>query len=154
ADRHDAALARFDELVLSPVAVVQPRPIRRRVRPNAATAYAERYCAAIAERDTDALPALFTDDMETVHHPTHSVYRRDGSLNTCRSMIESPGGTFAAEPLAALGGSLALCRQRASARAAGGRKFDFGPYEIELVWLVEVDEQGRQRRAEFFATDR
>jgi hypothetical protein len=40
--------------------------VRRRVRPNAATAHAARADAMIAARDADALPALFADEVEVV----------------------------------------------------------------------------------------
>src|SRR5262249_35420201 len=56
ADREDEALARFDALT-APVGAADG-VVRRRVRPNAATANAARFDAVIAARDADALPAL------------------------------------------------------------------------------------------------
>src|SRR5262249_48170305 len=70
-DRAAEALARFDELTTERV---PPPPVRRRVRPNAATANAARIDAAVAARDADALPSLFADAAEFVEHPTGAVY--------------------------------------------------------------------------------
>src|SRR5438094_2864931 len=58
------------------------------------------------------------------------------------------------EPLATLGGSLALCRASTSASGFAGAKFDVGAYQREEIVLIEVDAQGRRRRGEIFAVDR
>src|SRR5262249_645634 len=71
-----------------------------------------------------------------------------------RATIEAPDGELAFEPLATLGDALALFRQRVSASAATGKKFDFGPYEVELFALLEVDGEGRRRLTEVFAIER
>src|SRR5262249_12420112 len=73
------ALARFDELAAERVLA---DPVRRRVRPNAATVNIARLDAALATRDTDALPALVADEMEVVEHPTGATYGREGLLAT------------------------------------------------------------------------
>src|SRR5262249_40557585 len=69
----DDALARFDELVLSPVErlAAKPRAVRRvqrRVRANAATANAARTHAAIAARDVDALADGLGADYRWLDH--------------------------------------------------------------------------------------
>src|SRR5262249_13134475 len=58
-DHEAEALARFDELVTEPAAT---HPVQRRVRPNAAAAFAARVDAAIAARDADALSAVFAPE--------------------------------------------------------------------------------------------
>jgi tetratricopeptide (TPR) repeat protein len=127
---------------------------RRRVRPNAATAHAARVVAAMAARDADALPTLLADRMETVHHPTGVTFDREGNLTSLRVLLDSQGLTFQLDPLATLGDSLALCRHPVSASAAGVEETDIGAFEQEQILLIEVDEQGRARRTEFFAADR
>src|SRR5262249_55480396 len=109
---------------------------------------------AITARDADALPTLIADDSESVHHPMHTVYGREGLLRLWRATIEAPDGELAFEPLATLGDALALFRQRVSASGATGRKFDFGAYEVELFALLEVDGEGRRRLTEVFAIER
>src|SRR5262249_3376230 len=64
---------------------VEPaRPVRRRVRANAATANAARRDAAFAARDIDAIAALQADDIDGVHHPTGALYDRAQTLVLCR----------------------------------------------------------------------
>ena len=85
-------------------------PVRRRVRPNAATANVAGVDGAFATRDTDAIGAIFADDAETLHHPTGATYNRQGALARFRSGFRAEDATLAHEPLATLGDSLALCR--------------------------------------------
>ncbi len=151
ADREAEALARFDELTTEPPAT---RRVRRRVRPNAATANTTRLDAAFAARDADALPNLFADDAEMVHHPTGAVYDRQGALDGWRAFLEARDGTFAHEPVATLGESLALYRQWASFAGAVRYGLTFGAAAKEEIVLLEVDARGRRQRVEFFATDR
>src|SRR5262249_14745165 len=75
--REHEALARFDALTgepataLAPVAPLRAAPRRkRRVHPNAATANAARWEAAIDAHDADTLPSLIADDAEFVEHVT------------------------------------------------------------------------------------
>src|SRR5262249_20126193 len=110
--------------------------------------------AAIAARDADATFALLADDMETVHHPTGATYDRASVLADWRSLLKTKALTFASEPLATLGDSLALCRSTTAASGFAGRKFDVGPYESEWLVLVEADARERRRRLEVFAVDR
>src|SRR5262249_2912972 len=150
-DHEAEALARFDELLTGPVAV---RPVRRSVRPNAATAHVARLDAAVASRDADAFHALFADAYEGVEYTTGATFDRDGALSMGRSLLRSQDPTCRNEPLAALGDRLALCRRLVSASGVAGRTFDVGAYEREEITLIEVDGQGRERRAEVFAADR
>src|SRR5262249_5191781 len=129
------------------------RPLRR-VRANAATANAVRMVAAVAARDPDAFDTLFTDDVGVIHHPTGAVYERLGALANYRRIFRAEDLTFAKEPLATLGDSLALTRTSWSASATSGGRFDVGAYESSEIDLIEGDAQGRCRRREVFATDR
>ncbi len=131
-----------------------PRPANRRVRPNAATANAVRLDAAIAARDTDALPTLFADRLEHHHHPTGTTYDREGSLFAHRALLNARDATQRWEPLATLGDSLALFRSLISASALTTGKFDIGAYERDELSLIEVDAQGRRCWGESFAADR
>src|SRR5262249_46968749 len=119
-DREDEALARFDALAGAAPPDVRP-PVRPRVRPNGATASAARLDAAVAARDADAVAALSHDDFETVHHPTGTTYRRDGTLASFRGAFKARNLSYRQEPLAALGDSLALCRLSVSSAGLAGR---------------------------------
>src|SRR5262249_5609268 len=159
ADADAAALARFDELVLSPVEGLTAEPAtvsaaRRRVPSNAATANAARMETAIVARDADAFDSIFADTYEVIHHLTGTEYGREGALATWRSALKARDLTYRLEPLAILGTSLALCRQSLSASGTAGVKFDVGAFEREEILLIEVDEHGRRRRSEWFATNR
>jgi len=127
----------------------------RRVRSNLATANVARLDAALARRDAGALPPLFADDLNVVHHPTGTTYDREGALFSLRSLLAASDLAYRHEPLATLGEALVLCRLSTSFTTLTG--VDFGPFgavEKESFLLVEVDASGRQRWAEFFAADR
>ncbi len=126
------------------------RAVKRRVRPNAATANAARMEAAIAVRNADALPALLAEGARCVHYPTDRVYGREAWLDELRSMLAVDALKYAHEPLATLGNSLGLCRRCASFPEAG----DFGPTEIDAIVLIEVDAEGGRVCTEVFAEDR
>jgi hypothetical protein len=130
------------------------QPARRRVGANAVTAHVALIDAAMAARDAGALPTLFADELEVVDHPTGSNVDRQGTLTSLRSVLRVPDLTYRHEPLATLGDSLGLFRLSVSASAVAGEKFDVGAYDIEKIAVVEVDAQGRARRAEDFAPDR
>jgi hypothetical protein len=162
------ALARFDALVLgsarpqpgpeasarSATAPVRGAEPRQRVRPNAATTNAARIDAAMAAQDAEALATLLADPSDILDHTTGTAYDREGLLASWRSLLRGQDPTYRHEPLTTLGDSLALCRQRLSASGMVTREFDVGAYETEKVILIEVDEQGRRRRSEAFASDR
>ena len=120
----------------------------RRVRPNAATANAARFDAAMAARDADALSDLFADEMRSRRPPHRQHLRPAGMLASFRSLLRVPGPEYRHEPLATLGDSLALCRLSVSAGAVAGRKSMSAPTRSRMIVLVEVDAQGRRRRAE------
>ncbi len=160
-DREDEALARFDALtaqqeatrpVRAPSATVPQRA--RRVRPNAATANAARLDAVIAARDTDALPALFTEDAEFIERPTGGIYHRDGALFSLRSLLRARDPVYRHDPLATLGDVLSLCRVTLSATGIERGNYDVGAYETVHVEVSEVDAQGKRRWVEFLANDR
>src|SRR5262249_6386724 len=74
-------------------------------------------------------------------------------LRTWRAVQSSEALYYRHEPIAALGDSLALCRLRVAAQGSD-RSIGSGPYEMELILLVEVDSRGRRARSESFANDR
>jgi ketosteroid isomerase-like protein len=151
ADRDAEALARFDELTAGPPPA---RLVQRRVRHNAATANAARLDLALAARDADALPMLYAEDAENLEHRTGASYGRSVLLDQYRKMLRTQDLSYRHEPLATLGDSLALCRLSVSGSGAVGRTFDVGAFEFEGASLVEVDAEGRSRRAEDFPADR
>src|SRR6185295_4173832 len=154
-ERDAEALARFDELTAdapprrgasagSPDDRARPaRAVRRRVRPNAATAHAARLDAIVVARDADTLPSLYADESESVDYTTGTTWDRQGLVATWRSLLKARGPTCRHEPLATLGDSLALCRVSTSASGFAGGKFDVGAYEREEIILTEVDAKGR-----------
>src|SRR5262249_21733680 len=125
-DREDEALARFDELV---AAAARLRPVSRRVQPNAATAHVARIEAAIAARDAEALPTLFTDESEVIDHITGVNFGRQGTLGSWRVVLKAENPTVRHQMLATLGDWLVLCRMSMSASGFVGRMFDVGAYE-------------------------
>ncbi len=145
-DREAEALARFDALV------AEPQPLRRRVRPNAATANVGRLDGAIETRDLDAVRSLLADDVAVVHHPTGASYDREGTLVSLHMLMGSRDLRSEHIPLATLGERLALFRHPVSFSGLGDDELGpFGAVERESLILVEVDEANRQRRVEFFA---
>ena len=151
--RRDTGRAAPAELSTADRAEPTGRPVRRRVRANAATEHTARLDAAIVAGDADAFPSLVADEMEIVDHRS-GVYDRDGALTTYRSLLRVRDLVYRHESLATLGDSLVLGRLSVSASGPTGGNFDVGPYEHDHFDLVEVDAQGRRRRAEHFAQDR
>ena len=126
----------------------------RRLPPNAATASAARFEAAVVARDEDAFLRQFAEEDEVVHHPTGAVWDRDGTLAMFRPMWRADDPVFRMEPLATLGDTLALCRHSASAERLAGKKYDVGAFESREILVFAADAQGRIRQIEFFANDR
>jgi ketosteroid isomerase-like protein len=127
--------------------------LRRHVRPNAATANARRFDAAIAARDATALANLLASDTEVVDHTTGATYGRDGVLLPFQKFA-TQNIAHRLDPLATLGDSLALFRMSASLVAFVADDFDVGAVEMEKIVLIEVDADERQCRVEFFVLDR
>jgi class 3 adenylate cyclase/ketosteroid isomerase-like protein len=153
-----AERARSDRGRVAPVAVtaadpVAAPPVRRRVWTNAATASTVRVEAAVAARDTDALASLFSDSVEFVDHPIGASYGRDGMLASLDSLVRSRNPRMRHELLATLGESLALHRRWVGASGTDARNFDVAAYDREDITVAEVDEHGRGRYIEVFATD-
>ncbi len=147
-DREAEALARFEALTAAP-----PRPVRRGVAPNAASATLCRFEAAFAAGDTAALAALFGDALEVVDHPNGASYGREGQLQSLARLRRMQDATLRVEPLATLGESLVLWRRRIHAAGTAGGRFDVGEYEREEIVGFEVDRDGCVRRIEIFAGD-
>src|SRR5206468_2972399 len=70
-----------------------------------------------------------------------------------RALIKARNPTLVYEPLATLGGAIALGRYSSSATGLVRGQFDVGPYEIEELVIDEVDATGRQRHGESFTAD-
>lgn len=149
-ERGATALARFDALTAD---TVPRRPVRRRVRPNAATRTIAAIEAAFARRDLAAVDARLGDPLETIEHPTATRYGRAGQLESSRRMMRMPDLEFRLEPLATLGDSLCLARRVVTASGTAGGTFDVGAYEIENLVVNAVDATGRLTSAEVFASD-
>ena len=151
-ERPEAALARFDAL-----AAGEPRPARRRVRANAATAQAARMEAAVGARDLDALSPEFTELVEVVEHPTGAVFDASAMLAAWRHFLQAEAPVLRSEPLATLGDSLALCRSSMSLASLGPTVErdlrSFGAVQREELVLIEVGARGLQQRIELFAPD-
>ena len=96
------------------------QPVRRRVRPNAATGSSPPSTAAFARRDLAAVDALLGDPLETIEHPTATRYGREGQLESSRRMMRMPDLDFRIEPLATLGDGLCLARRFVSASGTAG----------------------------------
>ena len=128
--------------------------VRRRVRPNAATAMQNRFDAALAARDFDAIATHFREDHQEIDHPTGSTYGRDACIASLQRLFRSRDPRYEVEPLATVGKFLLLVRRRSSASGAASGPYDVGAYENEAIQLFEVDESGLCARAEVFAADR
>src|SRR5262249_44987194 len=130
------------------------RPVRCRVRANAATVNAARRDAAFAARDIDAIAALLADDIEGVHQRTGALYDRAQALDLSRLVLQARDLTHHLEPLATLGDSLALGRAVVTASGTAAENFDVGAFDAEEIQLIEVDVHGRLLRFELFAENR
>lgn len=149
-DAEAAAHARFDALYAAPTASLSP-PIRRRLRPNAASALAARFAAAFATGDADAVAALWADELEVIDHPNAGTYGRDGHLASIRRLARARDPELGFELLATLGPSLCLTRRRVASKGTESGRFDVGASEHEALVLFEVDARGPCRRIEIFA---
>ncbi|MCX5739424.1 MAG: nuclear transport factor 2 family protein, partial [Proteobacteria bacterium] len=151
AEREADALARFDELAVTPARA----PVRRPVRANAATRSLERFAAALAARDAEALEQIFDESLHVVHHPSRATYGRRGMLTTWRSAMRAAYLDCRQEMLASLGDTLALERHLVSVEGlTEAHLAEFGRTELHEVALIETDDRGRWLRSEIFAADR
>jgi len=154
-ERSRGAAARVNPVGSAPEDRTEPsRVVRRRVRANAATANVVRLDAAIAARDSDALPTLLADGSEVVDHTSGITFDGKGLLASWRSLLDAREPSQRNELLATLGDALALCRQSTSASSLATRELDIGAYATEKLTLIEVDGFGRRRRSEVFPPDR
>jgi hypothetical protein len=102
-------------------------------------------------RDPVALIRLVAERVEVVDHTTGVTTDREGFLTECRSLLKAQDHTYRLETLATLGESLALCHSSMSASGLVRGKFDVGPYERDVLHVLEVDAQGRLSANERFA---
>ncbi|HJQ83831.1 MAG TPA: AAA family ATPase, partial [Candidatus Binatia bacterium] len=139
-DRDGHALARFDEVTAAPPPATVASPyVRRRFRPNAATANLGRLEQAVAARAADTFAAGLADDLQLIEHPTGLVGDREGVLFTLRSGLRAHDLKYRCEPIATLGDSLVLSRSHTSGGGFVGGRFDVGAYDKEEIALIEVD---------------
>jgi class 3 adenylate cyclase/tetratricopeptide (TPR) repeat protein len=124
--------------------------VRRRVRPNAATANLDRFDAAIAARDLGALVALLGDEFQ---YRTMSGIEvgREAASRRFAALLRAHDLRVLREVLATLGESLALCRTTLSLRALADDDIaPFGESRSDSIIVVEVDRSGLQRWVEGF----
>jgi tetratricopeptide (TPR) repeat protein len=124
-----------------------PTHARRRVPENAATACAARLSLAIGARDAGSLPALHAEHARAMHHATGLSMNRQETLAWWGALLRDEAAAFPLEPVAALGPSLALLRQRRAAT-------DVEDFARAALSLIEADPEGRAERIEIFAPDR
>jgi class 3 adenylate cyclase/tetratricopeptide (TPR) repeat protein len=154
APTHSAeASVRFDRSRDGEARVEPGRGVRRRVRPNAASAAVAGIEAAFRARDLGAVEALCGDPLETIDHPNGASYGREGQIESSRRMMRLPNLEFRLELLATLGESLCLSRRLVSASGTAGGDFDVGEYEMEHLTITELDAVGRCGHFEGFAPD-
>jgi len=151
------ALARFDALVPRNVEAPAVHDARRavdQVRANAATTWIARFDAAVAARDLDALSALTSARLETVHHAFGMTFGRDAVLERFRLLFLAERFTESHEPLAVLGDSLVLVWFVTSFIGLVDGDLEFGPASSVYADLFEVDDGGLVIRNETFAENR
>jgi ketosteroid isomerase-like protein len=126
----------------------------RRIRANAATRNAERFDAAIAARDVDALLAGMAEDLVVFEHRNQLDYGRAVVLTMIEDLLwNSTQPRHRLTALASLGESLTLLRREISTGAVDTGDLEVGAADSESLFLSEVDAAGRRRRTEIFAAD-
>ena len=132
-------------------------PTQRSVRSNFATLHAHRLDALIAARNSQALPDLFVESVEVIHHTMGASYGRDAAVQRFAMAIDGGDALVVAhEPVATLGDALGLFRVRlvADRFESESEALSTGAFEIELAVVIEADAEGRALRGEIFAAER
>ncbi len=135
-ERLDDALARFDELRPSPGVAIDNAAMR--------ALYAMR--DTVAGGDLSALAELLASDVveDDRRIGIANVYQKDEVIETAKLMADEGAGRYDVVPIAVRGERLALGRQIHS----------LGPYVIELIKVLELDDDGKIRSmVEFDADD-
>src|SRR5262249_36465096 len=142
ADREAEALARFDSLAATVPADGGRPPARPRVRTNPATGLVAGVEAAFPARDADAFAAPLADDLKGMHHPLGIEFDRKGALDSFRLLLSARDPMLRFEPLATLGGTLALGHESISASGGAATSvLDFssaGAIETNYICVFEV----------------
>ncbi|MCI0633941.1 MAG: nuclear transport factor 2 family protein, partial [Actinobacteria bacterium] len=133
-DQLDAARARFDAIDAS----MATDPLAALWRPNAATAAMDRAEAAYAARDWVAMRAAAAPDVKIEDRRRHVLVSEDvDQWIADRQRSSRAGSRFQRRLVGTAGDRLALER----VLVTGGPPE--GPFEIEYLWLIEVDDAGR-----------
>ena len=148
-DREAAALVRFDA-----IASQSRADSRRSVRPNLATAWTDRCCAAVAARDLGAIEALHSPELEDVQHTTGVTLGFHEWMANWRGLHEAQAAfALAFEPIATLGDRLGLFVQTWAGAGLADRHLDAGPYRHDAYVVFEVDAQGRLIHSDEYRPD-
>jgi len=98
---------------------------------------------------------VLAEGAQAVNHPTGTLLEARESLPAYRTLLSADDLTFAHEPLATLGDSLALCRGNVSFGALDQPEMgQFGAANMDSIVFMEVDKRGQRLRTEFFALER
>ncbi len=143
-DQLDLARARFDALV----ARTASDPLAALARPNTATAAMDRVQAAYAARDWDAVRAACTADapIEDRRRYVQLSGGVEGWITDLQRSVQA-GSRYRRRLVSSSGERVAL----EVVNVTGGPPD--GPWEIEFLWLIEVDDSGRITTALAFEMD-
>src|SRR5262249_3324318 len=121
------------------------------VRPNAASAAGDRWFAAFAERDWAAMRALCAPDATFEDRRRFALVSGDVDwwIADNQRTASMPNVRLEQQLVGTVGDRLALYRILVTGGGAevsateSRRRSSLGPFEIEFLWLAEVDESGR-----------
>jgi ketosteroid isomerase-like protein len=143
-DQLGEARARFEALGASAAS----DPLAALARPNAATAAMGRVQAAFEARDWAAMRAVFTADAKIEDRRRHVSFSGDVDAWIADRRRAARAGVVYRRGFARIAGER-LALERVSCTAGSGE----GPFEIEHLWLTDVDDGGRITFAAAFDVD-
>jgi ketosteroid isomerase-like protein len=146
----DAARARFDAIG----AGAARDPLAALVRPNAASAAVDRWHAAFAARDWAAVRAVCAPDAKFDDRRRLALVSGDVDwwITDLQRNASMPNTRLERQPVSTAGDRVVVDRilvtgdpgGAAAASATESRRISsLGAFEIEFLWVVEVDESGR-----------
>src|SRR5262249_18910858 len=156
----DGARARFDALRVG----AAHDPLAALARPNAASAAADRWFAAFAARDWTAMRALCAPDAQFEDRRRLALVSGDVDWWIADNQRTAPMPQVRIERhlVGTAGDRLALYRilltgdpggATAASAPESSRISSLGPFEIEFLWVGEVDETGRVTAGVAFDVD-